>query len=292
VTLPPRAPRARRTANRVDDVAATLLRALRHTVERGRASVEECLDVVRVHLARPGGPAHALPREQRAQLFRALDVLAKQMDAPTPRALYAFARSAAEAGCSMERGGRHPGFGLNRKIDDTSALARAAVFAEAPHAKDSEDLVRRAVTRALKEKKRKGAVVKVDVAEGDPLRALLDLPAHGGVFLPRNDVRARLAHLAKHSAMGEALQSAAHFAESLVRPALGEELWDIARPVGKSAKREHRVVVEVGSSTAAQEVHLRKREIVERLRRVRGLETTNDLEIVVLSPRVLPVLGR
>jgi hypothetical protein len=137
--------------------------------------------------------------------------------------------------------------------------------------------------------------VNVDVAEGDPMRALLDLPAHGRVFLPRNDVRVRLADMARSSPLGAALQDAARFAEPLVRPALGEELWELARPVGLSTKSKRDphsvVVVEVASSTAANEVHLRKREIVERLRRIAGLERVKDVEIVVKSAHALPVVG-
>jgi hypothetical protein len=272
-----------------------LLRALRHRVERGAVSVEDVIDVARAQLMRPGSPAHRAAEGARAQLDAALVVLGRQMNgAPTPRALYAFAHAAAEAAHQIERPMRHPGQRIGDKLEDVRALAEAALWAEATRARDSDDMVHRAVTRALKERKRSRGLVRVDVSEGDPLRTMLDLPHRGRVLLPKNDVRAKMAAAAtgaRTSPFGDVLRKAARFSEELLRPMLGDELWELGRPVGFSDKAESRVVIEVTSSVRAHEIKLRSLELLERLRHVPGFESVQSMELVVKRSSALPVVG-
>ena len=291
-----RAPRDAR-ARRIDDTSAMLLRALRHAAERGSLAADDVVDVARVQLMRPGGPAHKRSEGARARLDEALALLGRQLadrqGPPTPRALYAFARAAAEAAHAIERPVRHPGQRIDERLDDVRALAEAALWAEATRSRDSEDMVRRAVARAVRERKKGRGLVRVRVEDHDPLRTLLDLPNAGRVVLPKNDVRVRLAQAADRTvAFGDALRKAARFSEELLLPVLGDELWELGRPVGFSDKAETRVVIEVPSSVFAQEIKLRSLELLERLRRAPGFERVASIELVVKNARSLPVAGR
>lgn len=280
---------------RVEDATRVVVSALRRRVDDGRFSAEAAVDTALVHLLRPGGPGARLGAADRATLRDALVRLAQplQRSGPMPRVLLGFARDAVEAALALGPKPRHPGVQIEEAVDGgTAALARAAVWAESPRARDDDDLVRRAVTRALREKKRgRRGKVPVDVAEGDPLRAVLHLPAHGRVWLPKNDLRARIAGASQGTPLGAALQQASRFAEEHVRGPLGEELWALARPVGFADRAETRVLLEAPSSAAAHEAQLRSREFVGTLRTLAGFERVKAIKVMVVAPSALPVLS-
>ncbi|MCC7070569.1 MAG: DUF721 domain-containing protein [Deltaproteobacteria bacterium] len=277
---------------RADDAVRVLVVALRRRVDDGRFDVDIATSTALQQLLRAGGPGAPLGPADRATLRVAVAALARPFatTGPMPRALLAFARDAVQAALALHRAPRHPGASVSQRIDDgAAALARAAVWAEAGRARDNDDLVRRAVTRALREKKRgRRGHVPLDVEEGDPLRAVLQLPSRGRVWLPKNDLRARIVESARGSAFGAALQHAARFAEEPMRSALGEELWALARPVGFADHAETRVLVEVASSAAAHEAQLRSREFVGTLRALPGLERVKGIKVLVVSTEPAP----
>ncbi len=265
-----------------------VLVTLRRRVDEGQFSAEVAAETALAQLLRPGGPGARLGPVDRATLRDQVAALARPLatTGPMPRALLTFARDAVNATLVLLRPGRHPGARLEERIDDdTASLARAALWAELTRARDGDDLVRRAVTRAIREKKRgRRGKVTVDVPEDDPLRAVLHLPAHGRVWLPKNDLRAKIANTTKGSPFGAALQQAARFAEEVIRDAIGEELWALARPVGFADRAETRVVVEVTSSAAAHEAQLRTRELVGTLRTLPGMGRVKSIKVLVASP--------
>ncbi|HEY4221395.1 MAG TPA: DciA family protein, partial [Myxococcota bacterium] len=235
------------------------------------------------------GPATQLGEQQRGDLARTVHALAARVDVTQPRALVQLARTASEAAWHAITKARHPGARMQDVAHgDYRTLARAALFAEAMQAKDPEDHVRRAVARAVRERKKSNGMAKLPIDDGDPLRTLLDVPARGRVALPKNDVRMRIAQAADGSLFGAALRHAARFAEDVIRPAIGEELWSLCKPVAFSDKAESRVIVEVRSSLLAHEVQLRSQELVHRLAKVHA--RVNAIKIVVVAPATLPVL--
>ena len=280
--------------NRVEETTRLVVRALRHALERGRFSADEAAHVVLIQLMRPGGPGKRLGDESRARLHEAVHKLARAVDDPTrPRALLQLARTSSEAAWSMATTARHPGARMDEAADgDYRTLARAALFAEAVRAKDSEDHVRRAVVRAVRERKRSRGIAKLPLADGDPLRAMLDVALHGRVALPKNDVRNKIAVAADATPLGAVLRQAARFSEDLIRPAVGEELWSICRPVGFADKAETRVIVEVRSTTLAHETQLRSQELVHKLKKLAPFAQLTGIKLVVVEPATLALLRR
>lgn len=292
MTAPSGGRRGRPPRNPADEVCTLLLRALRHAADRGPLSSDDVVCIARVQLMRPGSPAHCSPEEGRARLFDTLERLGRQIEGPpTPRALYGFARAAAEASIKLLKMPRHPGVQITERLDDVRGLAEAALWAVATQSRDSEDMVRRAVLRAVRERKRRGGLVRLRMEEGDPLRAMLDLPRTGKVLLARNDVRAKMSQASEGSAFGSVLRKAARFSEEVVRPMVGEDLWELGRPVGFSDQAETRVVIEVSSSVRAQEIQLRSTELVERLRAIPGFSHTRAVHILLKNSSALPVVG-
>ena len=267
---------------RIDETQRLLVRALARRVDEGRFSADDAVDVAVVQLSRPGGPR--LSDEQKTALRRSFVVLASRLSPPTPRALHDFAREAARLAWQTETRPRSPAAGL-RDIahgGDIAATATAAVYAELLNARDSEDLVRRAVHRALQARRQALPGVAVPLPSGDPLRGLLDLPAEGRVRLPRRDVRGTIARVAVDNAVvGETLRKAARFARHVLQPALGDELWLLCRPLGFVDKAETRVLVATEHSLGAQETQLRARELVHRLRQVDGFAAVDGVRVVV-----------
>jgi hypothetical protein len=175
-------------------------------------------------LTRPGVALERWTAPQRQRLHDALSRLALPLadDPVQPRALLAFARAAADAALALAPR-RAPRFADG---DSVRALARAALAAEAGVATSEDDLVRRAVTRAWRERRRgKPGTVALDVAERDPLRALLHVPATGKLRVARNDARAKIANAAARGVFGDVLHKAARFAPEVLEPALGEGRW-------------------------------------------------------------------
>ena len=270
--------------SREDELVRMLLRALRRRIEDGAFSSDEAVVVAEAQLVRPGGPR--LSPDNRARLKAALHVEARLLEPPTPRALLGFARAAARLGFTLETKARSPGAVVEEHLDDVGHLARAAVYAEVTRAQDQEQLLQRAVTRAVRARKRgRPGMARVPLDDGDPLRELLDLPSHGRVALPRHDVRLRIARAAtEEGAFGTALRKAARFDPATLALALGEELATIGIVVGFADAREKKVLVEVRSSILAQEVQLRSKELVYRLKKVPGFEAVTGVQVVVRPP--------
>lgn len=291
---PPRGGPALRAARatRVEETTRLVARAIRAAVDRGTFSIEQAVEIAHVQLLRPGGPGRSISAEARAKLRDGITALARGLDVTQPRSILSFARGSAEAAWSMVKDLRHPGAGIaDASHGSARELALAAVWAEATRARDSDDHVRRAVTRALRERKKSRGLVRVSLDDDDPLRTVLDVPARGKVLLPKADVRARIAEAAEGTSLGEVLRQVARFSDEFLRPALGEEIWALCRPVGFSDKAQRRVLLEVRSSMAAHEVQLRSREIVVRIRKVPGFEKIEGTKIVVVERSAFRVLS-
>jgi hypothetical protein len=269
-------------AHKVAETQRQLLRALARRVDEGQFGVDDAVDVTLVLLGRAGGPR--LSVEQRTSLRRSLLLLARMLAPPSPRALYSYARDAARLAWEAERPARSPGATLRDVAhgDDVESIARAAIYAELLSARDDDDLVRRAVHRAIQERRRGQPGVPVPLHAGDPLRGLLDLPSHGRLRLPRRDLRGAIARVAhEEPALGDVLRKSARFARHILEPALGPELWLLCRPVGFVDKAETRVLVAAENSLAGQETQLRSRELVYRLKSVVGFERVDAVRVVV-----------
>jgi hypothetical protein len=253
------------------EAAARLVLALKRRVDLGRFSADDAVAIALLQLTRPGGPR--LSAADRHRLHAALTTLSTSLSPPTPRAIYSFAKDAAAAAWRLHHTGRSPSSAIRERADgDIRALAEAAVYAEFLNARGDEDLVRRAVTRAWRERRRGSPGRPVPLGEGDPLRTLLELPAAGRLRLPRGDVRGVIADVAADNAdFGALMRAVAIFARPVLEPALGPELWTLCRPVGFSDVRRTRVLVATASSVAAQETQLRSMELLHCLRQVPGL---------------------
>lgn len=279
-------------AKRAEESTISVARTIRRAIDAGGFSPDDAVGIALVTLTR-GPPGTKLSTSMRADLRAALVKLSNALDPAQPRSVLAFARAASQAAWSLVPVGRHPGATIADRAGDISVreLARAALYAEGTAAANPEEHVRRAVTRALRERHRSHGRKRVPLEDGDPLRAVLDVPARGYVRLARNDVRMKIAEAAhSNNAFGAALRQAAKFSEELLRPTLGEDIWAIGRPVGFSDKNETRVIVEVKSALLAHEMQLRSQELVHRLKKVRGFDNVAHIKLVVVEPSVLPVL--
>lgn len=248
------------------------------------------LEAVRTQLSRPGRPGSKLSPPQRARWHEQVAALVRAVEDPTHQhALFELCRDAARAAWShlptASRSGRAP----RNTVDNARRLARASLVAEWGSGAGDEERVRRALTRAVRERRRADReTTRLELPDGDPLRTLLDLPTHGTVRLPKNDVRTHLVKARTKS--GEArglpdlLRRASRFSERTLRPVLGEELWGLCRPVGFGDKRGRIVTVEVDNSALAQEVSMRKRELLSRLRTAPGFENARDVRFRVTGP--------
>jgi hypothetical protein len=269
-------------ARRRDETQRLLVRALLRRVDEGRFSVDDAVDVALVQIGRPGGPQ--LSEEQRRALRRSFATLARSLTPPSPRAVYTFARAAAELAWQAETPARSPGAVVQdaARGTDTRALARAAVYAEWMRASDDEDLLRRAVHRATQERRKAQPGILVPLAPHDPLRELLALSSDKGLRLPARDLRGTIARVAADNAVvGGVLRKAARFARHVLAPALGDELWALCRPIGFSDRTETRVLVAVENSLAAQEAQLGARALVARLKEVPGFERVTGIRVTV-----------
>lgn len=272
-----------------DPEVAGLFRTLRRMAEGERGLARhDLIDVVWSRLLRPNAYGQILPRTGRDSLKTALSVLATAVqDANDYAQLIAYCEAAVEATRAMCKGPRHPGAQLTQKrvvdpalLSSKKALARASVYAEFSKGRGDDDVVRRAVTRAQKERRRYlQHTTRLDVDKQDPLRALFDLPAEGQVRVLHGDIRKVMTD--KRKPLSRVLRDASSFSEPLLRPALGEELWGLCRPVGFADARRSRVLLEVPSSAAAHALQMRKRELVQRLSRVPGLDRVEDVRFSV-----------
>lgn len=264
---------------------AALLDALRAAVDEGGFSSEQAARVAFLHLTRPERDGGLLPDEQRAILRLHVDELARHMVTdPDTRTLQLFATECVRTARDAKKKGRHPGAALRRPTlparDDD--VVRAAIYAESVSAKDDDDLVRRAVTRALREEKRsRRGFARVPLDDRDPLRDVLGLPRAGGVRLLRTDVRQHAAGL--EGPLGDALRESARFLPSQMRRVLGEELAGLCRVLGFADAHRRRVLIGVSSSALAQEVAMRKPELLARLRAQPGFEKVKDVRFEIVD---------
>ncbi len=229
-----------------------------------------------VALGRGDRPGVLLSSELRERLAATLAGLAAALPpVVTDREVDAFARAAVEACIALVPRAR-------RDVQDPQKRLRRAIVAERVRAHDDDETVRRAVGRIKREDARdRRATSRFDVAANDPLRPLLDLPPQGRVALPKSDLRAHIVRAAGGSTLGGLLRKAALFSDELLRPALGAELFAMGRVVGFADRTGKRVLIEVKSSAYAQELSLRKQEIVYRLRKVAGFEDVEDVRFDV-----------
>ena len=276
----------------LEDSTHSLVRLLRRANDAGDFCVDDAIALALSSLARPGGPGGKLSAKAHIELGNVVKKLALGLDPSQPRSTLAFARASAQAAWSLVNRGRHPGQAIAEVAsgNNIKELARAALYAEGSAAGDPEEHVRRAVLRAVRERKKARGRKRLPLPDGDPLRAVLDVPPRGSVRLPRNDVRMRIAEAAEGSPFGHALRQAARFSAELLRPALGEDIWAIGKPVGFVDKRETRVLVEVKSAMLAHEMQLRSQELVHRLRAVPGFHGITSVKLVVVEPAALPLL--
>jgi hypothetical protein len=273
----------------MSELGQILYRNLRRYVERegARTSVDDLARVVRSQLLRPG----ALPRmapSRRADLFEDIVRHAERVHNPTdPRQVRGFV-DAVLASIDAARPARRARFS---DTGDLRRLVEDAVEAEYSRGKNDADVIHRAVTRAMKERKRGRGVRRVPLEARDPLREVLKIDPEQRV-LHRSDVRIHLADQA-NTPLGEALKDSARFAEDHLRPILGEELWGLCRPIGFADKRRRRVLIEVASSALAQEIAMRRGELLARLKSAPGFERVQDLKFEVRAPPTsLPIKGR
>jgi hypothetical protein len=273
---------------KVDPLVASqtaLLRALKRRVDSGACGADDLVDEAMLQLSRPGGPR--LNADDRARVRATLQTLARTLTPPSARALYGFCKDAAQVAWQLHHHGRSPGATLRERsdvqsIDDVRALAQAAVYKEWLHARGDDDLVRRAVTRALGERRRGAPGRLVPLADDDPVRDLLNLPPAGRVRLPRGDIRGAIAKAATTDAhLGGLLRQVAVFSRPSMEAALGEELWILCRPVGFADPRHKKVLVVTASSVAAQEAQLRSRELLYRLQKVPALSHITGIRVIV-----------
>ena len=270
--------------------AHRVVRAVRHALDRGHLSNEDAVELALLQLLRPGGPGARISIANRTRLREAVRHLARELDVTQPRSILQFAKGASQAAWTLAVVPRHPGASFDEAVNaDPRALARAALYAEAAYARDSEDHIRRALTRAIRERKRMRGVSSIHLADNDPLRTVLDVPARGRVLLPKNDLRVHIAAAARATTFGDVLRLAARFSEEIVRPVLGEELWALGRPVGFSDRKQSRVLIETSSVSKAHEIQLRSPELVHRLKSTPGFENTKSVKIIVVEPNVLLV---
>ena len=286
-------------ANDTRELAKQVYFVLRRHVESGRPfSWLDAADIALVQVARPGGPGALVTPAIREQLRNHFRLLTQDLSTPTdPKTLGIFCQRAAEAAFIYVPRARHPGARLRDPELPVRELVKAAMFAEWSQAIDDDDLVRRALTRALRERGRsRRHLAKLQLEAQDPLRRLLGLPDKNAVYLPSKDLRLHLAsarnRAGKDQHLPVLLRQAARFSERYLRPALGEELWAICLPVGFVDNRMTRVSVQVRSSALAHEVSMRKTELISRLRQVPGFEQIKDIRFLIEEKRMLPVTGR
>lgn len=281
------------------ELAEQIYFVLRRHVESGRAfSWSDAADMALVQVARPGRPGAQLTPQMRETLRQHFMLLTHDLSTPAEsKPLMHFCQRAAEAALARVPRPRHPGARLRDPSLSMQEMVKAALFAEWSQAVDDDDLVRRALTRALRERRKsRRHLRRLQLESQDPLRSLLGLPEGSAVFLPWRDLRLHLASARNRAGQDQALpgllRQAARFSERTLRPALGEELWAICLPVGFVDPRMTRVSVQVRSSALAHEVSMRRVELLARLRQVPGFEQVRDIRFLVEEKRMLLVQGK
>ena len=305
-----------------DDVKAAvrhLERVFRYRIEAGEQMERD--DVVRiayVQLLRAGLAGARLNEHGRKLLRKQLNAFVQEVhDATRLVELRPFLLRASRAASELAP---PPGKHARDRVTPQASLERL-IQREIGRSKDSDDVVRRAVLSAIR--RRRAAMRgqrQVLVEPEDPMRDLLDLRPEGEVVLPYSDVRAQLmrgeterlrglnaAYRAgridektyakrkealKTSGFVGLLRQAAIFSDQRLREAMGDELWGLCRPVGFSDSRQRTLLVEVSSAALAQEISMRKTELLSRLRQLPGFERLRDVRFSVVPHQALPILGK
>lgn len=271
-----------------DPIAEMMFRTFERHRIRGSLSRSTMVRLAETALYRPQHFGQVIPPVSRAGLRHALDILAATVDEGfTSEHLRGFASSAVIAARSVVRKGRHPGTALQRKriveeklARSTKDMARSALYAEFNMAKDSDDLLHRAVTRVQKERQKfRKSMRRLPVPSGDPLRSLLSLPERGSVRVLPGDLREKM--IDPKSPLTSLLRDVSIFSEDRLRRALGDELWSHCTPIGFADSRRSRVLVEVSSSSVANTMQMRRAEILDRLRALAGFESASELRFQV-----------
>jgi len=268
---------------RQEETQHLILRALKTRVERGGFAIDDAVTVATAQIFRPRGPR--IPEDKKSALERALLQLASTLEPPTARAVYAFAKDAAALAWAAHPRPRSPLAPQEDAWYGAEELVTAAIHAELAVRGDAfgaEDLVRRAVRRSLNSRRKARIGAPVAVKPGDPLRALLEVPAQGMVRLPGQDLRSKMARVfTNESAMGDAVRKSAMFHSERMEAVLGPDLWNLGRPVGFADRKQTRVLIASSSSTAAQETQLHSLELLHRLQKVPGLEHIVGVKVQV-----------
>jgi hypothetical protein len=277
---------------RADHTARDVFPTMRSFTERAQGfDKQQLLDVLRAQLSRPGRPGSRLSPPQRARWHEQLAALVRDVEGPTSqRVLFDLCRDAARAAWShlptASRSRRDP----RATVDNARRLARASLVAEWGGEGTDDERVRRALTRAVRERRRADReTARLELPDGDPLRAMLSLPASGVVRLPKNDVRAHLVRArsreGERGTLPDLLRRASRFSERTLRPVLGEELWGLCRPVGFADRHGRVITVQVDNAALAHEISMRKRELLSRLRAAPGFENARDVRFKVGEPK-------
>lgn len=212
---------------------------------------------------------------------------------PSPEAIDQLARTTIAVAQALRPQPRHPGAKLRRYGKDGLSLqemAEAAVYAECLGKKNEDDIVRSAVTRVWREKrKQRGHQKRLNIKDSESVRSMMALPSKGDVYLPRNDLRHAMM---KNGHVAGLMRQASLFHEDRIRPVLGDDLWMLGKLCGFVDRHHHIVMVETDSSIAAQELQLQQTAYVNRLKQIPGFEKVRRMKISVKQRQALPVLPR
>jgi|GEM_PF-1102451 len=284
---------------RMRSLTHTLARVLRHQLnrDRGAFTVDEAVRIARVQLTRAGRPACRLNADARRAFEAELQGAAAECKDPTrPQELVRFARQCVAAAFAHQPK-RQP---LNTRVnsgESMESLVKAAIRTEYLGSNNDDQVVHRAVTRLIHERRRgQRGFARVPLDDGDVMRELLDLPSRGRVALPSADIRVHMARAVSpatgrgprkrdnsvsHQVLGETLRHAALFSDAHLDQALGGEILLLGRPVGFADARRQTVFFEVRSAAAAHQLKLMEQDVVRRLRQVKGFEKVKALRTEV-----------
>lgn len=262
-------------------LAASIFRMLMHMVRAayddfGRDNVAAW---TLAHVERPGHLAERATDEERTQLHHLLWYAAEMIAIPPDeRLLRAYTERAADAVLTVfaERWRRTL---LPQRQKVRRDTLQAALMAEKTEALNDEELVRRAVRRALNTGfRRQRGTTPLPLSSESPLRQLLDLPEQGTARLPNTDMRVRLA--STNEAMSKLIEKAAVFSEEFLRPLLGDQLWNLCRPIGYADRDQKIIQAEVPTSAHLFEMQWYKAQILYALRKHPALAHITDIRFV------------
>ncbi|MCP4500543.1 MAG: DUF721 domain-containing protein [Deltaproteobacteria bacterium] len=289
---------------KIRELTDTLTRILRHQLnrERGGFSVDEARRIAKMQLYRQGRPASNLGADARIAFNADLNAFASELKDPTrPAELVRFAKSCVKAAYARQPRRQ----ALNVRVaqgERIETLTKAAIQAEYLSATTDDNVVQRAVTRLIHERRRgQRGFASLRLDDKDVIRELFDLPKFGRLALPSSDIRVHMARAINGTSprrvgrgkkktpatttdahpFGETLRHAALFSEVHLQDALGGELLLLGQPVGFTDARRRAVLFEVRSAAAAHQLNMRRQEVIYRLQQVSGFENVRDVRTEV-----------